>query len=260
MLVKNLLKLLNNFFLKFGFNPRRIITIKYYFKYYKQKKEFISQGGNINKNNMILHDYNDDAGFAKGHYFHQDLIVANSIFKHQPKRHVDIGSRIDGFVSSVASFREIEVIDIRPIKNLNHKNIKFIKANFMNESNLKQTDSLSSLHAIEHFGLGRYSDPIDINGHIKGINNFVKLVSKGGLLYISFPIGIRDEVHFNAHRIFHPKSIFKISSIAENMQLINFDFIDDNDKIFLNANVEDAVNKNKYGCGIYTFKKVTNYS
>lgn len=56
-----------------------------------------------------------------------------------------------------------------------------------------------------------------------------------------------------------PKSIFKTSSITENMQLINFDFIDDHDNIFLNAYVEDAVNKNKYGCDICTFNKITNY-
>jgi len=28
---------------------------------------------------------------------------------------VDIGSRVDGFVAHVASFREIEVFDVRPI-------------------------------------------------------------------------------------------------------------------------------------------------
>ena len=39
------------------------------------------------------------------------------------KRHVDIGSRLDGFVAHVASFREIEVLDIRPLKVNKHKNI-----------------------------------------------------------------------------------------------------------------------------------------
>ena len=39
----------------------------------------------------------------------------------------------------------------------------------MNPQDFGQTDSLSCLHAIEHFGLGRYTDPIDINIHIKGL-------------------------------------------------------------------------------------------
>jgi hypothetical protein len=32
------------------------------------------------------------------------MIVASEIFKEKPKKHVDIGSRIDGFVSSVAVY------------------------------------------------------------------------------------------------------------------------------------------------------------
>ena len=36
----------------------------------------------------------------------------------------------------------------------------------MNPQDLRQTNSLSCLHAIENFGLGRYTDPIVINGHI----------------------------------------------------------------------------------------------
>jgi hypothetical protein len=35
----------------------------------------------------------------------------------------------------------------------------------------EKTPSLSCLHAIEHFGLGRYGDPIDLDGHKKGIKN-----------------------------------------------------------------------------------------
>ena len=77
-----------------------------------------------------------------------------------------------------------------------YDNIKFIQADFMYPQDLGKTDSLSCLHAIEHFGLGRYNDPIDIDGHNKGITNLVSLVSEGGRLYISFPIGQNDEIHF----------------------------------------------------------------
>ena len=55
------------------------------------------------------------SGFASGHYFHQDLLVARRIRLNEPAAHVDVGSRIDGFVAHVASFRPIEVFDIRPL-------------------------------------------------------------------------------------------------------------------------------------------------
>jgi hypothetical protein len=56
------------------------------------------------------------SGTASGHYFHQDLFVARKIFQRNPKRHVDVGSRVDGFVAHVAVFRQIEVLDVRPQK------------------------------------------------------------------------------------------------------------------------------------------------
>jgi hypothetical protein len=222
----------------------------------RQRKEWLAKGGKITRNYMILSDYSDSAGSAKGHYFHQDLLVANFIFEDKPKRHIDIGSRVDGFVGHVASFREIEVVDIRPLRESEHKNIKFKQADLMVPQAIGETDSLSCLHTIEHFGLGRYTDPIDVDGHEKGINNLVNLVKKGGHLYISFPIGKQDEVHFNAHRVFHPKSILALESIADNMNLVRFDYVDDNGDLHPNTSVDSAVGKTKCGCGIYTFVKL----
>lgn len=205
---------------------------------------------------MVLSDYSDDAGTAKGHYFHQDLLVAGFIHKDNPNRHVDIGSRVDGFVAHVATFREIEVVDIRNLNSSIHKNIKFKRADFMSSNNLGKTDSLSCLHALEHFGLGRYSDPIDVKGHEKGLTNLVNLLENDGKLYLSFPIGDSDEVHFNAHRVFHPKSVLKFNSIKNQTNLIRFDYVDDFGELHLKKSPDDAVGKVKYGCGIYTFKKL----
>ena len=63
---------------------------------------------------------------ASGHYFHQDLLVARRIHKRNPRRHIDVGSRIDGFVAHVASFREIEIVDIRPL-DTPIPNVKFLQ-------------------------------------------------------------------------------------------------------------------------------------
>ena len=47
---------------------------------------------------LKVRDYNDNAGVVKGHYFHQDLYCARKIYRRRPVRHLDIGSRLDGFV------------------------------------------------------------------------------------------------------------------------------------------------------------------
>ena len=205
---------------------------------------------------MILSDYGDNSGIAKGDYFHQDLLVAKLIYEDQPKRHIDIGSRVDGFVAHVASYRKIEVLDIRPQAKSEHENIIFTQADLMNPKDLGEVDSISCLHAIEHFGLGRYSDVIDIDGHNKGITNLVNLLNKDGLLYISFPIGQKDEVYFNANRIFQVDTIFKHPIIKKNMELVRFDYVDQSGNLHIDVKVQDFNTNTKYGCGIYTFKKI----
>ena len=81
------------------------------------------------------------------------------------------------------------------------------------------------------------------------------LVSPGGRLYISFPVG-QDEVHFNAHRIHHPKTILSHASISKHMKLLRFDFVDDDGDLHLNIDIAEVDPQTKYGCGIYTFEKV----
>lgn len=254
-LVKQFLTNIRKFLNQLGFDPKKILNFKFYLKFIKQRKEWIKKGGKISYNHMILSDYEKEAGEIKNQYFHQDLTVAKLIYEDQPTRHVDIGSRLDGFVAHVASFREIEVIDIRPLTKIKYHNIKFLKTDITKPINLNQTDSLSCLHAAEHFGLGRYGDEIDVNGFKKGIEQMVNLVSENGCLYISLPIGQNDEIHFNAHRIFKPDTILKNSKISNEMKFIRFDFIDDTGELYENIWLKDLPTNIKNGCGIYSFKK-----
>ena len=85
------------------------------------------------------------------------------------------------------------------------------------------------------------------------------MVSNGGRLYISFPIGQKDEVHFNAHRIFKVNTILEHPSIKQCMRLIRFDYIDDDGDLHLNIKINDIKSGLKFGCGIYTFKKISNH-
>lgn len=244
--------------LSIGIDVRKIASLRYLPQFFRDKRAWLKQGGMITNNYMILSDYGDSAGTAKGHYFHQDLIVSNLIYEHNPNRHIDVASRIDGFVAHVASFREIEVMDVRPLAQSEHKNIRFVQADLMAPQDVGMTDSLSCLHAIEHFGMGRYTDPLDVDGHNKGIKNLVDIVSPGGRLYISFPIGDRDAVYFNAHRIFAPTTILSHPSISQNMRLLRFDFVDDAGNLHPDCEVDSVETGTEYGCGIYTFEKSSN--
>lgn len=158
-----------------------------------------------------LHDWYEESGNIRNEYFWQDLLVAKDIFSSMPEKHVDIGSRIDGFIAHIASFREIEIFDIRPI-TAHIPGVIFKQADLMNpEYNLiDYCDSLSCLHTLEHFGLGRYGDPVDPLGFKQGFTNMASSLKKGGIFYLSVPIGI-ERVEFNANRVFDPHLIVDLA-------------------------------------------------
>lgn len=226
-------------------------------RYANESCLFSQSGGNIDKYWPIVSEYNDQAGFARGHYFHQDLLVATFIFTNNPTRHIDVGSRINGFVAHVASYRKIELIDIRNLDSGPHQNISFLQLDLSRNSLESEiTDSISCLHAIEHFGLGRYGDPIDPLAHQKGFSNLVKMLKSKGKLYISFPIAARSSIEFNAHRIFHPNDIFLWPCASDKLILDRFDYVNDDGDLICNVNISEVPSNLNYGCGIYTFTKI----
>ena len=234
-----------------------------YLSYRRDLKNIIKQKGNdtlfpFAKKRLILHEKFTESGIASGHYFHQDLLVARKIFQNNPEKHIDIGSRTDGFVAHVATFREIEVFDIR-VQSKRIKNIIFKKADLteLPLNLIEYTDSISSLHAIEHFGLGRYNDTIDYWGYLKAIKNITKILKPGGRFYFSTPIG-KQRIEFNAHRVFEVQYLIDI--FKENYNLISFSYVNDEGDLFEDIELnEDNIKRNldcKYGCGIFELIKI----
>jgi hypothetical protein len=194
----------------------------------------------------VIGDWADSSG-RLGAYFHQDLLVARWIFRAQPERHVDVGSRLDGFISHLAVFREVEVLDLRPQLEL-VPNVLFHQLDLMHDLPsewVAATDSLSCLHTIEHFGLGRYGDEIDPAGYRKGLEQLKRMVAPGGILYLSTPMG-PQRVEFNAHRVFSAETI--LGWFGEGWEIEKFAVIDDTDRVAENPErTVDAI-RGDFGC------------
>lgn len=204
-----------------------------------------------------LYDWYEEGGATRNEYFLQDLHVARKIHSSNPEKHVDIGSRIDGFVAHVASFRDIEVFDIRPVTTL-IPGVIFKQTDLMSPTVTLNDycDSLSCLHALEHFGLGRYGDPINPNGYACGLKNMAKIVKPGGHFYLSVPIGL-ERVEFNAHRIFDPNSLTQLAFL-NGLMLREFAWIDSTRQLQHSTNPTNDMNelrKLSYTLGIFTFVK-----
>jgi hypothetical protein len=160
----------------------------------------------------FAHDRNADSGAQKSLYFLQDICCSQYCLNKPFTKHIDLGSRVDGFVAQIAASREIEVLDIRP-SNSNIKNIIFTKGDITSlDSRLTGLyDLTTSLHALEHVGLGRYGDKVDANGFNLSLQNIRSLTSNKGETLISLPVSScnAEIIEFNAQRIMSSSSIIE---------------------------------------------------
>ena len=133
---------------------------------------------------------------------------------------LDIGSKVE-FVAMMASFTNY--IQLDPNLNISSsESLKIIDANLAFNSGEAQNipfddksfNWITSMHAIEHFGLGRYGDSIDPLGDIRGLKEISRVCNLGGWFLGSVPITTdeKERVVFNRNRIY---SVKKIKSMLE---------------------------------------------
>ena len=248
------MRLILDFFRQIGFDPVRLTkSLRNTPKFFLGLSRFAAQAKTLKFSLApTFLDFRDESGSANGHYFWQDLMAARWIFEARPKKHLDVGSRIDGFVAHLLTFMQVDVLDVRPMKS----QIAGLHTAIGNaQEKLYELvgfyDSVSSLHSIEHFGLGRYGDPIDPEGHVKGLINISETVSQNGTLIVSFPIG-DPRVQFNAQRIVHPEWPLKI---LKGFDLVEFILIPWSGNPILSKQPSNVDLTIKGQCGLYRFKR-----
>ena len=183
------------------------------------------------------------------HYFYQGAWLARRLSLTNPPLHVDVGSSV-AMVSVLSARVPMVFLDYRPLA-VKLTGLQSIAGNaailpFPDDSVL----SLSSLHVIEHVGLGRYGDPLDPDGSRRAAVELQRVLRPGGHLFLSVPVG-RERVCFNAHRVFIPGTI---QSFVPALRLESFSLIDDAGRFTEQVPVEDADGLD-YGCGLFEFVK-----
>ena len=238
----------------FGIDLKKILNLLYLKKYIKDYFLFKKKGGKVKNIYISLENFKNEAFEFKNQFFHSDLLISQKIFENNPTNHLDIGSRIDGLVSHLASFRSLDFADIRNVDLKPHKNINYKKIDIGDENLVisKKYFSISSVGVLGHVGLGRYGDKIDPNGHLKAFKNISNLTENTGILYLMVPVGI-EGTEFNSHRVFNAS--FIVNCLKDlNFDLIEFNHVDDFGDLHLNTNIENTKNLN-FGGGIFTLRK-----
>lgn len=198
----------------------------------------------------IIGDEAKGAGEFDAHYIHQDLWAARKLFERRPSAHVDVGSRVDGFVTSALVFCKVTVVDVRAMRNppggLEFEQADATRLSFEDDS----VDSLSSLHAIEHFGLGRYGDAIRPLGAIEGLQELARVAAPSGRVYVGLPVG-QERVMFNAHRVLRPSTVL---GALKPLRLLSFSAVSDSGEFVMNCNPADF-EAASYACGLFELTK-----
>ena len=263
-------RVLGSISLGLGFDPRKFFpTLLNSYNYVCDLISFINLSRLRNNNRIygkfpiqilpILSDKSSDSG-SHGVYFYQDLQAARLIYNKNPLNHLDIGSRLDGFISHLLTFRSVYFADIRPLKAA-IPGLKFIQLDVMDTEKSRSLsgsfDSISCLHALEHFGLGRYSDPLNPDGWVPALVNITNLLTNDGLLYLSVPLG-KQRVEFNSQRIFNPNTIFKFFEL-NSLQCIDFYHITNDSCCHVDLDdysyIED-ISTADCDCGLFIAKKI----
>lgn len=197
----------------------------------------------------VLGDRHAGAGQGKGHYFHQDIWAARHIRDDAPSLHVDVGSRVDGFIAHLLTFREVEYVDLRPLDS----NVSGLRSRQGSILHLPYQDasleSLSSLHVVEHIGLGRYGDPVDPGAWRVAVDELKRVLAPGGILYFSVPVG-RERVEFDAHRVFASHTIL---DAFQPLELLEFCTVDDGGDFHESADPDRFTGW--YSCGMFRLRK-----
>lgn len=113
---------------------------------------------------------------------------------------------------------------------------------------------VTCLHALEHFGLGRYGDEIDYYGDQKGLKVFNKLLKDEGYLVLSVPYRCVGDpkIEYNSQRVYSTQVIDDML-VNNGFEILNYVQIDphltmpvrDNEGVIRHAHVPLHRSKNK---------------
>ncbi|MBI2311634.1 MAG: DUF268 domain-containing protein [Betaproteobacteria bacterium] len=187
------------------------------------------------------------------HYFYQAIWAFKRILASGASSHVDVGSDVR-FVGMLTCITEVTFIDIRPLR----LNLERYQGRAGSILALPYPDrslaSLSSLHVVEHVGLGRYGDPIDPDGTRKACAELARVLAPAGRLYLSLPVGRRTRVQFNSQRVF---SVSDALALFDGLRLVELSFVDPGGMLVENVPANEVTLQEghglDYGLGMFVF-------
>ncbi len=132
----------------------------------------------------------------------ESAFAARHVNQIKPKAVLDIGS-YRHFVLGLLGMYDVTTLDVRHREqSCPNETVIVCDAKKLDLPDCSY-DLVVSLSSIEHFGLGRYGDEIDLDGDIKAVKEMIRVLKPGGRLIISTTIThTAPSIVFNAHRVY----------------------------------------------------------
>jgi len=247
------------------FNPATLFkTLRYLPRFLRDLSEFKAQARTDGIPVQFKHIFPVFVDYSKSvvnkHYWFQDIYVASKVIADSRTsddfRHIDIGSRLEGVITSLISagvpltFGDINLPKV-PFPNAE---ARFIDLQKMTPEQFAIAKSVSCLHVIEHLGLGKYGDAIDPNGHRRVFADFSRVLTPGTKLYISSPTSKRPGIVFNGGRHLDPMQMISDATDA-GFAVEESGFVQDDWSFIVNATAEQMLGS-EYGCLILCLTKL----
>ncbi len=242
-----LLKRTNNFFIKDRKQQKK-------FKIYQNQMQFFKNqlpNETVFSTQPCLDDNTEVTAFEP-HYTYHPAWAARVLASTKPAKHIDISSIIY-FGTLVSAFIPVEFYDYRPagVHLSNYTSGKTDLTNLHFESN--SIESLSCMHTVEHIGLGRYGDPMDVEGDIKAMKELARVLEIGGSLLFVVPIG-KPKIAFNAHRIYSYQYILDQFSSLKLKEFVLIPDAFEHVGYIVNP-PKEVTDRQGWGCGCFWFTK-----
>lgn len=137
---------------------------------------------------------------------------ASHIRRVRPEQILDVGS-YRAFILGLLAHYTVTTVDVRDREPMasNETVITCDAKNLLVADG--QFDVVTSLCALEHFGLGRYGDEIDLDADRQAVSEMVRVLKPGGRLILTTIIRNGEPIlAFNAHRVYNYELIASLFS------------------------------------------------